>query len=153
MRKLKWSVVAIFLLVGVIFPITAFAEYSNEPDGFRDLTWGTKFATVSSQMVFLESLPNDGRVYERPGDDLTMGQAKLTFIHYVFWRNKLAIIQIGVDNDSRVALRRELFEQYGKVELYNNCYLWGGDKTVIAFQRDNYRLLMYSRPLWEEMQQ
>jgi len=153
MRKMKWIVVGMLMLVGVIFPITAFAEFQNEPEGFRDLKWGTRFATVSSQMKFIRSLPNNEKVYERVGDDLHMGQAKLTHIHYIFWRNKLAIVDIGVEHDSRFELRRELFEQHGRVAKYKECYLWGGDNSVVAYQWENDRVLIYSRFLWERIQQ
>jgi len=58
----------------------------SEPDGFRGIRWGTPISLLDQMVQVWEE--GDLRYYEREGDVLEIGGAKLHKIIYVFWNDR-----------------------------------------------------------------
>ncbi len=52
----------------------------SEPDGFRDIKWGTDISTLKD-MALVMSIDKDTKRYKRNGDVLRMGDVNLSYIH------------------------------------------------------------------------
>jgi len=145
------------LFISLMFAINlpAFSQenqsYQNEPNGFRNLTWGTNFSQVKDQFSYYRiDLAYGGiDLYRRNGDDLHIGQSKLDFILYGFWKGKLSDVRImskGYENWNN--LKAAVFNQFGQVPRlypfdYLEEYIWNGPITTI--------ILSYNRTLEEAM--
>jgi hypothetical protein len=116
--------VEILAMLFTIFLIGCFASahhskpLRSDPDGFRDIKWGTEIA----QLKDMEKVEQDkssipGLVwYTRKGDTLAMGKAKLRSVFYSFWMGKFDSVWIDFEDDENFeTLKKELFERFGKV--------------------------------------
>jgi len=119
------------------------AEYKpgSEPDGFRDIKWGTDISTLKD-MVFVMAVEKNVKRYERKRDELKIGKAKLDYIQYEFRKGKFYLVEIGfqgVENFNR--LKETMFETYGKGQKMTDnteSYFWEGEKTdiIMIFDAD-----------------
>jgi len=106
----------------------------SEPDGFRDIQWGTEISTLKD-MVFVMAFDKDAKRYERKGDELKIGKAKLDYIHYEFRKGKFCLAEMwfhGIENFNHA--KEALFETYGEgrnMSEKTESYLWEGEKTDI----------------------
>ena len=110
----------------------------SEPDGFRGIKWGTDILTLKD-MTLVMAIDNDVKRYQRKGDVLKIGEAKLEYIHYEFWKGKFYLVDIGfqgIENSNN--LKRSLFGRYGKGqnmpgegEKSVESYHWEGEKTTV----------------------
>lgn len=128
MRRLKYIVSGMLLLMCFLLPITASA-FPNEKNGFRDLAFGTDFETVKSEMIFIHqhALYDHLKYYHRKNEELMMGRAKLKAIEYRFWFNKLYEVKITPENDSEwYALKDAVFANFGpgKLKQGSGYYEW-----------------------------
>jgi hypothetical protein len=113
----KMSLVGLVILV-LTLPMAVLGGYADfkpgsEPDGFRGIKWGTDISTLRD----MELIEKDGvkALYERKGDDLKIGSAKLKKIQYIFSDGKLSGIGIktqGENNYNR--LKESVFDKFGK---------------------------------------
>ena len=115
--------VRILAIVFSIFLISCFActrssKLRADPDGFRDIQWGTEISTLRDmEKVEQDKSPNHDLVwYTRKGDPLTIGKARLENIFYSFWMGNFESVWIGFRGDEDFeTLKKELFERFGKV--------------------------------------
>src|SRR4030042_2667934 len=88
-----------------------------EPGGFRDIKWGTEISMLKN-MEEVDQGRSSGRNliwYRRKGDTLAIGEAKLENIFYSFWMGNFESVWIDFEGeDNFEALKKELFEQFGK---------------------------------------
>jgi hypothetical protein len=88
-----------------------------DPDGFRDIKWGTEISTLKDmeEVERDKSSNNDLIWYTRKGDTLAIGEAKLENIFYSFWMGDFESVWIDYKGEENFkALEKELFEQFGK---------------------------------------
>jgi len=147
MRNLgKWTVI-LSLVVGILGcgqKSTSGFKPNSDPDGFDGIKWGTLFSEIKSDMAESRSIsdPAEPNVkikiyYTQRGDPLTLGDAQLDKIEYVFWRGKFAEARInasGPENFDR--LKKFLFEKYGTVNKSQGAYFWDGSVTQIFLKYD-----------------
>ena len=89
----------------------------SEPDGFGDIKWRAEISTLKDMDRVTQGKSSDADVawYTRKGDTLAIGKAKLEKIFYSFWMGNFESVWIDFKGDENfVALRKELFERYGK---------------------------------------
>jgi hypothetical protein len=135
--KNLFLLVVLILLLSVSCVVSA-GPMLNEPDGFRDLTWGTEFSTVENAMTYLRTDESYGGIkfYTRQTDNLTIGAAKLEMIQYGFWQGRFCDVWIYADGYSNWAgVHEALTTRFGqgyKSNRYIEDYLWYGDKTSIT---------------------
>jgi len=118
-----WAKATILAIVLTLFLIGCFAserpsKSRSEPDGFRDIKWGTEITTLNDmEKVEQDKSPDPGLVwYAREGDTFTICQAKLEAIFYAFWMGNFESVWIDFKGDDNFeTLKKELFERFGKV--------------------------------------
>lgn len=108
-------------------------SYQNEPDGFRDLKWGSPSASLKDLHYILKD--GDGtKYYDRQKDKLKIGEAKLTGLLYGFWGGKLYTILAKFKGYREwEIIKGSLFEKFGEGRPLGsrNAFGWKGDKTLI----------------------
>lgn len=113
-------------------------EPGSEPNGFRDIKWGTDISTLKD-MTLVMSIDNDVKRYQRKNDELKIEGAKLDYIHYEFWKGIFYLVDIGfqgVENSNN--LRKALLAKFGKGQRMSGegetlleSYRWEGEKTTV----------------------
>ncbi len=125
MVKLKVEVmkkVKILAILFAIFLIGCFAstrpsKSHPDPNGFRDIKWGTEISTLKGmeEVEQDKASAKDLVWYRRKGDALAIGEAKLENIFYSFWMGYFEGVWIDFKGEGNFeALKKELFEQFGK---------------------------------------
>ena len=113
----------ILAIVFSIFLIGCFASTRSskpraDPDGFRDIKWGTEISTLKDmEKVEQDKSSNSDLVwYTRKGDLLEIGKVRVDNIFYSFWMGNFESVWIGFRGDENFeTLKKELFERFGKV--------------------------------------
>lgn len=135
--------------------LPAFAEMKYEPDGFRDIRWGTPvpknniFGFNKQGFVFnpLSSTShNSTLVYNRKKENLMLGGASLTEIEYMFI-DVLGFCRVMIyfQGDKNFELiRKACLDSWGKPtrEVFNPKFkvtniVWRGEKVLISFSFDH----------------
>jgi hypothetical protein len=116
-KKVKILTIAFsILLIGCVGSVWH-AKPRSEPDGFRDIRWGTEISTLRDMEKVEQdkSSNSDLAWYTRKGDTLTIGKAKLENIFYSFWMGNFESVWIDFKGDENFeTLKKELFELFGK---------------------------------------
>ena len=146
MKALKILIVFLgILFVGSIAPGQLVgqegAEFKpdSEPDEFRGIKWGADISTLKD-MVFVMTIDKNSKRYERKGDELKMGKAKLDYIQYEFRKGKFYLVEMwfqGIENFNHV--KETMFEKYGKGQIMSEkteSYFWEGEKTDMIMVYD-----------------
>jgi hypothetical protein len=133
--------------------------YQNEPDGFREIKWGTDIAKLKD-MEFKRVDPSYGgcTVYTKKDDKLKIGNADLKTIEYSLWKdqfNSVLISTKGYTNWSN--LKEACFEKFGKGYKPNRFleeYSWFGDTTSMSLEYNEFSekgiLYMYSEKIGKQ---
>ena len=178
MKKVK-----ILAILFTIFLIGCFASARSskprsDPDGFRGIKWGTEISTVKDlEKVEQDKLSDSDLVwYTRKGDTLAIGEGKLENIFYSFWTGNFEGVWIDFKGEENFeALKKELFEQFGKAlesdgsmkkmgkradrersptERAGTFYAWWGKNTEVwlSYSKDRHKgtLTINSRRIREE---
>jgi hypothetical protein len=177
-RKVKiLSILFSLFLMGCAVPIRS-SKPHPEQTGFRGIKWGTEISALTGmEKVEEEKSPSSDLVwYAKRGDTLAIGKAKLRNIFYAFWLGNFESVWIDFEGDDNFeTLKRELFQQYGKVlesaEIMENMkkktrteplrieqrgefYAWEGKETEmsLSYSKDRHvgTLSMNSRKISEE---
>lgn len=125
------------LVLALIFISTAsFAwAFDKEPDGFRGIKWGTSINDYKG-MVLIET-DGDTKFYKKKGDKLSIGEAELNKITYIFYKGKFYSVFIKYEGIGNFDKLKETFtSQYGapnQPNQYMDDYYWYGDKVDISF--------------------
>lgn len=130
-KKIRTCLLAAYILIGLHGTASAF---SNEPQGFRGITWGTEFSAVKAEMVLKEN-DGDDKWYARSGDKMSIGDAQLSDIAYHFYKGRLADVFIKVKPISKLQIIQTLKTQFGEGERPNEFmdrYFWEGTTTEIT---------------------
>ena len=163
----KVKILAIVFSVFLIgcFASTRSSKPRSDPDGFRDIKWGTDISTLKDmEKVESDRSSNTDLVwYTRRGDLLAIGKAGLANIFYSFWMGNFEGVWIGFEGDENFeTLKKELFERFGKVlesaELMKKVdsearrepatirhgeefYAWWGKNTemTLSYSRDRHK--------------
>ena len=145
MRRLFHLLVCLILFGTLAFaqPVDQSGSFKpgSEPDGFRGIKWGTLiFSFDDMTQVWVDG---DTKLYERRGDPLEIGSAKLHNILYVFWQDRFMEARVvipkhyGPDRDEMANFNAvkeiccERFGDRGKPLLGKEEYSWRGDTTSI----------------------
>ena len=143
MKKIKISTLASLFCILLIYgfalaqkePDLNNFKPGSEPDGFRDIKWGTDISTLKD-MILKEEDPNGLlKIYRRKGDILEIGAAKLKSIGYCFWQGKLIEVLIQTEDFSGENLKNACFEKFGqgaKMSRHPEDYRWDGKMALIV---------------------
>ena len=119
------------------------ASFRNEPESFRGIKWGQNIAEIKNMRL----VSRDGKglsIYSRNDDLLSLGEAKLKRVRYVFWQKKFLEAQMSAAPDQLQALKNALYEQYGEGHSpYGSNskvhdYSWAGPVANVHLFRPNF---------------
>ena len=178
MKKVKVLAIAFSIFLIGCAGFSGHAKPRSEPDGFRDIRWGTEISTLGDMEKVEQdkSSNSDLAWYMRKGDTLAIGKAKLEKIFYSFWMGNFESVWIDFKGDENFeTLKKELFERFGKAlesaELMKKMdreasrepsaighgeefYAWWGKITEmsLSYSRDRHKgtLYMNSKVMREE---
>ena len=123
----------------------------DERNGFRSARFGTPL-TAFSNLKLIETR-NGFDCFERPEDDLTIGDATLSQIRYCFYRDRLASVVLSAQGvEATQQLLRAMRASYGQGEPLAVGApggapvgeLWRGQRVtamLLFVQRDTYALM------------
>ena len=118
MEKVKILAIVFSIFLIGCFASTRSSKPRSDPDGFRDIKWGTEISTLKDmEKVEQDKSSNSDLVwYTRKEDPLAIGKARLENIFYSFWMGNFESVWIGFRGDEDFeTLKKELFERFGKV--------------------------------------
>lgn len=125
------------------FDMMGVGSFQNEPEGFRGITWGQNVGEIKK--MSLVSRDNKGlSIYGRSDDVLSLGEAKLKRVRYLFWQNKFLEAQMSAAPDQLQALKKTLNTQYGEghnphgPSSTSHDIAWSGPYAVIRLSRTNF---------------
>ena len=178
MKKVKVLAIAFSIFLIACAGFTRHAKPRSEPDGFRDIRWGTEISTLGDMEKVEQdkSSNSDLAWYIRKGDTLAIGKAKLENIFYSFWMGNFESVWIDFKGDENFeTLKKDLFERFGKAleseELMKKMdrrasrepwtighgeefYAWWGKNTEmsLSYSKDRHKgtLYMNSKAMREE---
>ena len=112
-------------------------SYTNEPDGFRGIAWGTKTNTLGAKLQFKRFFSGINgssgvSIYENPKDELSFGAGHATKITYDFWQDRFMSATIDVKGEADwIYVLRAARAKFG-YGLGNDLHpRWDGPKTKI----------------------
>ena len=145
--KILNIILGLLLITNSVFAESGKFKPGSEPDGFRDIKWGTDFSTLSDMIPNPKRIPLEYggagtvRTYLRKGDKLTIGEVNLEEIEYWFWNNKFYRVIITVREYANYkALKDIAIEKFGigeETTMFEGYWIsvsWEGPKTAIALQ-------------------
>jgi hypothetical protein len=112
-------------------------DYPNQPQGFRNISWGENLTKIKGmKKMYVSDEDSDIATYARDKDELQIGAAKLIFIRYVSWKNKLSGVIISYKGYTNYeGLKASLFEKFGaekeQQDPGGNSIRWFGTDTNI----------------------
>ncbi len=127
LRLVALSVLLSFALTSVAY------SFENEPDGFRGIKWGTNIKDLHDMTFSETNKSTHDDIYERKGDSLKIGDAKLALIGYLFYEGKFWGVSIMFEVDNFSSLKYTLIQKYGagrKVNFSNDME-WDGENVKI----------------------
>jgi hypothetical protein len=169
MKKAKVLAIVFSIFLIGCFASTRSSKSPSEPDGFRDIKWGTEITTLKGMEKTDQDKSSESDLvwYIRKGDTLAIGKAKLENISYSFWMGNFESVWIDFEGDENFeTLKKELFERFGKVleseELMKKMdkrvgeepstighaeqfYAWWGKKTemTLSYSKGRHKGILY----------
>ena len=117
MKKVKILVILFTIFLIGCFASARSSKPHSEPDGFRDIRWGTEISMLKDMEKVEQDKSSDSDLvwYTRKGDTLAIGETKLENIFYSFWMGNFEGVWIDFKGGENFeALKKALFEQFGK---------------------------------------
>lgn len=153
------KICAILILILLVSSVSAF---KNDPEDFRGIKWGTTIDSLDDMKKI--SIEDDLHNYSRLNDKMTIGDAKLDIINYIFWDNKFLAVSISGNGFSNfINLKNAVFKSFGAGFQFNEYieeYKWGigkFDKTLIILDyneiSEKFHLFLYNKQYWLEREE
>ena len=118
------------IFFSLVFASSVFAQSfrsGSEPNGFRNLQWGTQLSTLS-EMKYSKTSKAGGSfpvgtdsslfyldIYSKIGDELKVEGVKVERIEYGFWKGKFCEVTITLtSNTNWLSLKKTIFSRFGK---------------------------------------
>jgi hypothetical protein len=124
----------ITILPIVLFAINTYA-FQNEPDGFRDIKWGTNLSTLKG-ITCEDTHWEETLICTRDNNKLQIGDVELSSISYWFWRNKFFQVEIHSTSPSLSVfsdLRDILREKFGPDRKFGYMFEWGNELSGTTY--------------------
>jgi hypothetical protein len=135
-----------------------FCMQYGDPDGFREIAWGTDIATLKD-MTQGRYDPKYGGVtfYQRKADPLEIASAQVESIAYGFWQGKFSEVVVEAKGrDNYLALKRACFDRFGRgyqPDWRYEKFYWTGPLTTVYLQYnetfERAALLIYSKDFFD----
>jgi hypothetical protein len=144
-RKEREMRKAIIFLISLIITIPTlssilFAQFKpdSEPNGFREIEWGTNISKIKGlEPVGTSSFGGGMKSFKKKDDVMQIGEAKLESIRYDFLIDRFLGVEIRAKGDKNfAALRESCFAKFGPGKATPEqpdefMYSWNGKKTTM----------------------
>lgn len=131
------------LIILLVLPVSVYAGTDpNRWDGFRGLKWATNIKDVNDPNMIVFEDHNKEKYYRRLNDKLSIGDAKLENVDYVFYKDRFFGVMIEAKGYKNfTALKNAVFAYYGEGKQskeITNLWAWlpalgNSDKDVRIF--------------------
>jgi hypothetical protein len=127
-------IVVLALVVGLVGTVHGF---SNEPEDFRGIKWGTHIDQCK-ELYFVEPSVT-WMLYQRNNENLKMDEAKFEQIEYYFYKDRFHSVKAHyVGEQNLLNLKKTLSSAHGRgikhVKGYSVVYQWRGSKVGINIE-------------------
>jgi len=128
----------------------------DEKNGFREYNFGVDTNAIPNLMFIGES--GGERSYKKTDEKMSIGDAEIESIQYIFYKNQLSSVYISTNNltNSRAVLRvlRELYGNGYKPNQFMDKYNWSGKRVYLVYDENSITggatILMWSKLLYEQ---
>jgi hypothetical protein len=130
----------------------------DDPGKFNGMWWGQYLGEIKDMRLAGYDLTNAREVYYvRQGDVLQMGDAKLDYIQYGFWKDIYSSLIFGISGAANWEALKEVcfdnFERWHKPDWRVERYIWVGKHSAMTLEYDEPlsqgRLYIYSKTIYE----
>ena len=154
------AVIAVFLLpvAGWAFILSPENSLPNDPGKFNGMWWGQLLDEVKGMRLASYGATNSGELYYvRQGDVLQMGDAKLEYVQYGFWKGIYSSVAFGTKGAENWEALRNIcfgnFEDWHKPNTYVEKYYWVGKHSAMTLEYNEAestgQLYVYSKVIYE----
>jgi len=115
---------------------TALQTHEVKVDGFRGIEWDTPLEQIGWGMDLAgKNMARGIEWYSRKDEDLSIGEARMESIHYVFYQDLFSrVSMVARGGDNYKSLRDHFIAKYGEAGgATENSYTWNLEKTRIMF--------------------
>jgi len=132
--------------------------FQNEPNDCRGIKWGTKCDALQGLTKISSQSSLD--YYKKEGEEMTLGDARLDMVVYVFYEKELcgAVLNFKSSPNFQI-IKTALFDRYGKgrqPNRYKDQYRWAGTKVTITLEYDDItqkgQVIYYYMPIYGKRQ-
>jgi hypothetical protein len=130
----------------------------DDPGRFNGMWWGQSLGELKDMRLVSADPVNSGELYYvRPDDILQLGDAKLEYVQYGFWKGIYSSVAFGIRGVKNwEALKSICFENFGrwhKPDWRVERYYWVGRHSAMTLQYDQAmsegQLYVYSKTIYE----
>ncbi len=130
----------------------------DDPGRFNGIWWGQALSELKGMRYVSPDPTNSGELfYFRPGDVLQMGDVKLEYVQYGFWKGLYSSLAFGVKGEENwEALKRICFGNYNgwhRPDWRVEKFQWVGKHSAMTLQYDEVlsegQLYVYSKTIYE----
>jgi hypothetical protein len=98
----------------VLLQVSPAFAFQNEPTGFRGIAWGSPLSAHQNEMIFVKQEDDgDTRYYRRKRAKMSIGEATLKNLDYVYYKNQLQGVDIASDDKNAKALKAAVIKHFG----------------------------------------
>jgi len=140
MKKRIFLGMLLFWLVFICLDDSIYAKGfkpGTEPDNFRGIKWGTNIHSLP-EMKFLVETEEGVKFYERENDKLMVGDASLSYLRYVFYKDRFCGTNIEFQGWSNFdKIKQIAFSTYGEGEKLNEsieAFRWLGTNVLVNLE-------------------
>jgi hypothetical protein len=109
------------LIIFLLLSVSVYAETDpSRWDGFRGLKWATNIKDMNDPNMILIEDNNETKIYRRLSDKLSIGNAKLEVIVYVYYKDRFSGVLITAKGYTNfTGLKDAVFAYYGEGKQKN----------------------------------
>ena len=155
--------VMIMVIAVSLHPVAGWAgspenSLPGDPGKFNGIWWGQYLGELKDMRFASYDSKNSGELYYvRPGDVLELGDVKLEYVLYGFWKGIYSSFVFGVKGSGDwKGLKRicfENFESWHQPDRYVERYYWVGNHSAMTLEyneaEDVGQLYVYSKTIYE----
>jgi hypothetical protein len=158
MRHLKNGLNGSILLLTLILTTSALGAFQNEPTDFRGVVWGADPDEIAGMTKVHTQDSLD--YYTKAHEDMTIGDARIKSVVYVFYENKFCGAVIDFKSPLNFQIIKEtLFDQHGEgsqPSKYREQYGWSGKDITLTLEYDDItqkgQVKYYYMPIYSMIQ-
>ena len=130
----------------------------DDPGQFNGMWWGQSLGELKGMRFVSPDPTNSGELYYvRSGDVLQLGDAKLEYVQYGFWKGIYSSVAFGFRGTENWEAVKSIcfdnFERWHKPKSFVDRYYWVGKHSAMTLEYNEIRsegqLYVYSKTIYE----